>query len=336
VTRWNPEAGELYEDTVPPSAAGERVDAYLASVLPGQSRSFLQKLIGAGFVEVNGASVKPSHRLAGGESLSLFVPELEPLEAKPEPMDLDVLYEDGLLIVVNKPPGMVVHPSPGHETGSLVNGLLHHCRDLSGIGGVLRPGIVHRLDRDTSGVLVAAKADAAHRALAAQFAARTTHKVYLALVHGAPVPPTGTVDARIGRHPRHRQRMAVVRTGGRDARTDYRVRERLGEISLLECVLRTGRTHQARVHLAHLGCPVVCDASYGRERALTRADLVGGRGRAGARVVLDRQALHAWRLTFTHPSSAEPMEFEAPLPADLDRAIRFVRRHAPPSRSGED
>ncbi|MFH0911334.1 MAG: RluA family pseudouridine synthase [Planctomycetota bacterium] len=306
-----------------------RLDIFLASRFKKLSRSWIRKLIDGGFVEVEGARAKPARKLAGGEHVSLFLPELVELEARPEPMDLDILHEDAWLIVVNKPSGTVVHPSPGHETGSLVNGLLFHCRDLSGIGGVLRPGIVHRLDRDTSGVLVAAKNDLAHRSLSAQFARRTTLKIYLALTHGTPVPPSGTVEGFIGRHPRHRQRMAIVRIGGRRAVTHYAVREAFGAFSLVECRLETGRTHQIRVHLASISCPVLCDASYGREAMLTRTDLSGRhRGQAGAegsRVILARQGLHAFRLGFDHPASGERLEFEAPLAPDMRRALRILR-----------
>ncbi|MFW5856651.1 MAG: RluA family pseudouridine synthase [Planctomycetota bacterium] len=328
---YNPDEGEFITETVPAGAAGRRLDAFLADRLPAQSRSFLRRLIDDGLVEVDGARPKASRRLEGGETVRLFLPELVDLVARPEPMDLDILHEDADIIVVNKPPRTVVHPSPGHEHGALVNGLLHHCGTLSDIGAPLRPGIVHRLDRDTSGVLIAARHDAAHEHLAAQFAERTTEKVYLALVHGAPEPPAGLVDARIGRHPRQPVLMAVVETGrARDARTDYATLETHGPFALVECRLHTGRTHQIRVHMAHIGCPILCDTYYGREQRITRAELLGrGAGQAAgkaASVLLDRQALHARRLGVHHPGTGERLVFEADLPFDMDRTLRELRK----------
>lgn len=319
------DGGETIHTRAPEAAAGERADTILATLLPAQSRSFIKKLMDEGWVEIAGAPRKPSYRLRGGESIDLFLPELAELEARPEPLDLEILYEDEDIIVINKRPGMVVHPSPGHETGSLVNGLLHHCQDLSGIGGVLRPGIVHRLDRDTSGALVAAKHDQAHQALARQFAERTTTKTYLALTWGTPDPAAGTVRTAIGRHPVHRVRMAVVAAGGKHAVTHYRVHDTHGPFAAVECRLETGRTHQIRVHLSHLGCPILCDSTYGREQALTRAALCGhgqaqARGREAA-VLLARQALHARVLGLTHPGRGETMTFTAPVPADMQAVL---------------
>jgi 23S rRNA pseudouridine1911/1915/1917 synthase len=327
---YNPEAGETVDLLAPAEAAGQRVDAWLSQTLPAQSRSFLRKLIDDGYVEIAGHRTKASRKLAGGEAITLFVPELVELEARPEPMDLAILYEDHDIIVVNKGPGRVVHPSPGHESGSLVNGLLHHCTDLSGIGGVLRPGIVHRLDRDTSGVIIAAKNDAAHHSLAAQFANRTTEKVYLTLTHEVPVPSTGRIEARIGRHPRHPVLMAVVRAGrSKEATTDYRLVEAHGPFAFVECRPKTGRTHQIRVHMAHIGCPILCDHYYGRERRLSRAELTGiGVGQASgeeAHPLIDRQALHAHRLSFDHPRTGERLTLEADLHDDMAGTLQALR-----------
>lgn len=331
MVEYDADEGDVFEETVPSEAEGMRLDAFLADRLSGQSRSFLHRLIGDGLVELDGGRPKPSRRLAGGERVRAFVPSIVELEARPEPMELAILHEDNDLVVVNKPPRMVVHPSPGHESGALVNGLLHHCGALSSIGAPLRPGVVHRLDRDTSGVIVAAKHDAAHEALAAQFAERTTEKRYFALVHGAPKPREGVVNARIGRHPRQAVLMAVTKTGrARDAQTEYETVETHGPFSLVECRPRTGRTHQIRVHMGWIGCPILCDTYYGRERQMTRAALEGrGAGQASgpaASVLLDRQALHARMLTFRHPGSGERVGFEAELPFDMDRTLRAMRR----------
>ncbi|MHC4884322.1 MAG: RluA family pseudouridine synthase [Planctomycetota bacterium] len=330
MVKYNAERGEEQFFTVPESLSGKRIDAVLTELMPDQSRSYLKKLIDDRLVQVGEQPVKASRKVQAGESITLLLPELVPLEARPEKMPLNILYEDHQLIVINKPPAMVVHPSAGHETGSLVNGLLHHCTDLSGIGGVLRPGIVHRLDRDTSGVMVAAKCDSAHHHLAAQFKNRTTIKIYLCLTHGAPVPPSGEVTGNIGRHPVNRKIMAVLPEGGREANTFYKVLEENGPFSLIECRLGTGRTHQIRLHMLKLGCPILCDATYGREPQMTVADLTrrgqGQAGSEGSRVVIDRQALHAHRLAFDHPASGERMEFEAPLPPDMESALRHLRK----------
>ena len=304
--------------------AGGRLDAVLAAALPAFSRNRLKDLILAGAVAINGQTAdEPKRRVAAGEELHLVAPE--PVEAEPEPeaIALDVLYEDDQLIVVDKPAGMVVHPAPGSPSGTLVNALLHHCGpSLAGIGGVRRPGIVHRLDKDTSGVMVAAKTDAAQAGLAAQFAdhGRTgpLHRRYLALVWGRVQQPRGTVDAPLGRDRANRLKQAV-RRDGREAITHYEVERRFGgegwDITQLSCVLETGRTHQIRVHMAHVGYPVVADPLYAsgfatKSRRLPErvAALVGGLG---------RQALHAAELEFAHPTSGETMAFTSALPADL-------------------
>ncbi|MBN1257523.1 MAG: RluA family pseudouridine synthase [Planctomycetes bacterium] len=327
---FNPDLGEFVETTVAKQGAGSRLDAYLAATFKKQSRSYIRKLIDGQMVEVDGVPTKASKKLRGGETLSLFIPDPVELEARPEQIDLDILFEDRDLIVLNKAPGIVVHPSPGHETGSLVNGLLYHCKDLSGIGGILRPGIVHRLDRDTSGVMVAAKNDLAHQGLAKQFAERITEKTYCALTHGCPSPESGRIEAPIGRNPRHHVLMAVIHQGeAKEAITDYRLLDSFGPYSYLVCRLHTGRTHQIRVHLAYIGCPILCDDYYGRESSLTRAELAGhGVGQAsgeGSQTVLSRQALHAKRLAFKHPRTGERLEFEAPLLEDFQNALGILR-----------
>jgi len=282
--------------------SGERLDAYLARAVPDLSRSHAQKLIEAGRVLVNGRPAKAALRLAPGDEVRVHVPEPQPITPLPEPIRLEVVYEDADLIVVNKPAGLTVHPAPGHPSGTLVNALLAHCPDLSGINGELRPGIVHRLDKDTSGLLVVAKNDRAQLALSEQFAGREVLKAYLALVEGRP-PPAGVIDAPIGRHPAQRKRMAVL-AEGRPARTRYRVVAQWDEAALVVALLETGRTHQVRVHFAAIGHPVVGDPVYGR-----RSPLVA------------RQFLHAWRLGFRHPRIGAWLEFEAPLPEDLRSAL---------------
>jgi len=278
--------------------SGARLDHYLASHVPSLSRSRLQDLIKQGHVKLNGLTVKPGARLRTGDAIVLREPPPVPATAEAEEIALHVLFEDDDLIVIDKPPGLVVHPAAGHQAGTLVNALLHHCQTLSGIGGEQRPGIVHRLDKETSGCLVAAKSDPAHQALARQFAGREVTKVYLALAAGRFTRRTGVIEAPIGRHPVQRKKMAIV-ARGRAARTDYRVLAEIEGGALVECTLHTGRTHQIRVHLKHLGHPVLGDEVYGR------------------RAHYPRQMLHAWKLGFAHPRTGEPLSFEAPPPADF-------------------
>jgi 23S rRNA pseudouridine1911/1915/1917 synthase len=287
--------------------AGERLDVFVARALPSLTRSRAQRLIDDGLVRVDGAVARASARLAEGQQVRVDVPPPSPAEAQPEAIALDVLFEDADLLAINKPPGMTVHPSPGHATATLVNAILAHSPDLSGIGGVMRPGIVHRLDRDTSGVILVAKNDAAHNALARQLKERQIEKVYAALVEGTPSPAEGVIDAPITRDPRRRERMAIV-DGGREAVTAYRVDERFTGASLVEARPKTGRTHQIRVHLAAIGHPIVGDRVYGRT-----SPLVG------------RQFLHALRISFDHPSTGERITVHAPLAADLDAALRRAR-----------
>ncbi len=287
--------------------AGERLDVFVARRIAGLTRARVQRLIAAGNVAVAGHRARASLRLEAGQRVTVDVPPPSDGAAAPEAIPLDVLYEDGDLLAVNKPPGMTVHPSPGHATATLVNAILAHCSDLSGIGGVMRPGIVHRLDRDTSGVILVAKNDDAHNALARQLKDRSVEKTYVALVEGTPKPPEGVIDAPIARDPRNRQRMAVLE-GGRASVTHYRLIERLPGASLLEVRPKTGRTHQIRVHLAAIGHPIVGDRVYGKPSKLVA-----------------RQFLHARRIAFTHPRTGERMEIEAPLAADLEAALRTLR-----------
>ncbi len=289
-----------------------RLDAVLAARAPGLSRARIASLIREGRAAVDGVVVRrPSTRVAAGAVLTLEVPEPAPDRAVPQDLPLRIAYQDADVVVVDKAPGMVVHPGAGHPDGTLVNALLHHVGDLSGIGGVLRPGIVHRLDRGTSGLLVVAKHDAAHRALAAQFADRTAGRTYLALVRGEPRADRGTLDAPIGRHRVHRVRFTSVDPAGEPKRavTHWEVLGRAAGHALVKCRLQTGRTHQIRVHLADAGHPLVGDPLYGPRRA---------RGEG------DRPMLHAWKLRFAHPSTGEMVGFEAPLPADFAAALRAL------------
>jgi 23S rRNA pseudouridine1911/1915/1917 synthase len=300
--------------------AGLRLDRFLAGSGHGWSRSQVTRWITAGSVSRNGAPCKPAQFLHAGDVIEVLPPPVVPSELLPQEMPLDVLFEDEHLIVINKPPGLVIHPAAGNPDGTLVNALLAHCRNLSGVGGVERPGIVHRLDKDTSGVLVAAKSDAAHRALSLSFRWRTTDKRYLAVVYGEPRSDDGVVDAPIARHQTERKRMAVV-PGGRQARTLYWVRERFSGCALLECRLVTGRTHQVRVHMAHIGHALVGDAVYaGRQWRMIEDAAVAERCRS-----FPRQALHAWKLTITHPATGTPMTFEAPLPTDIEELLTSLR-----------
>ena len=304
----------------PADAAGGRLDRVLAAALPDVSRTRIRRLIEAGRVSLGrgGTIEEPSYRVKPGQSFAVIVPESADPSPAGEPIPLDVVYEDEDLIVVDKNAGLVVHPAPGNPDGTLVNALIAHCgAGLSGIGGVRRPGIVHRLDKLTSGLMVAAKHDRAHAALAAQFKARSIERAYAAFAWGAPLRPSGEIAGNIGRSPRNRKKMAVLASGGRPALTRYRTVRRFGDGACrLECRLATGRTHQIRVHLAWRGLPVIGDAAYGggptpaRRRALGE----GGAARVDA---LGRQALHAHRLGFRHPASGEEMVFESDLPNEL-------------------
>src|SRR5438105_8461773 len=282
-----------------------RLDQFLAKRLPEFSRSRLQQLIRDGFVRLNNSTSRPRQIVRGGDKIELTEPPLEKIETLPEPIPLEILFEDDDLIVINKPPGLVVHPGAGHREHTLVNALLNHCATLSGIGGKERPGIVHRLDKETSGCLVVAKNDPTHRDLSKQFADRTVEKIYLALVAEKLRKPTGVIEERIGRHSVHRQRMSVTTKRGRTAKTEYRVVRSNEEASLIECRLHSGRTHQVRVHLHHLGHPVLGDKVY------------------GARLVKNfpPQMLHAWKLGFRHPQTGEWKQVQASVPDDFKEAV---------------
>jgi 23S rRNA pseudouridine1911/1915/1917 synthase len=314
---------EVIELVVPQDAAGLRLDRFLAGAGRGWSRSQVTRWIAEGHVRRNGGPTKPAQLLVPGDVVEVAPPPVSPSELRPQEMPLDIIYEDEHLIVINKPPGLVVHPAAGNPDGTLVNALLAHCRDLSGVGGVERPGIVHRLDKDTSGVLVAAKSDAAHRALSLAFRWRTTDKRYLAVTYGSFTGDEGVVDAPIARHPTERKRMAVV-PGGRPARTLYRVRERFAGCALVECRLVTGRTHQVRVHMAHIGHALVGDPTYSGRQWRS----IANREAAAACREFPRQALHAWKLTVAHPASGEVMTFEAPLAADMTALLATLREHS--------
>ncbi len=305
-----------------------RLDKFLATALPDISRNRLKGLIESGHVRVGGETIaEPAYRVKPRAEVALTVPEAS-AEAAPQAqaMALDIHYEDGDLIVIDKPAGLVVHPAPGNPDRTLVNALAAHCgASLSGIGGVRRPGIVHRLDKDTSGLLVAAKNDAAHNGLSKLFAAHDLERAYLALVWGSPAPAAGVIEGNIGRNPRNRKKMAIVTRGGREARTRYRVREHLADgcWSLVECRLETGRTHQIRVHLTSRGHAVVGDPVYGGRRGAAKKALPPAA--AEALKQWRRQALHAYRLAFKHPLSGEFMEFTSPPPADMQALLTAGR-----------
>lgn len=299
---------------------GKRLDLYIAGRL-ALSRSAAQRLIDEGHALVAGERAKAARRVRAGDVVVVSVPDPKPLDVVAEDLPLDILYEDSDIIVVNKPRGLVVHPAAGNWSGTLVNALLAHCSDLSGIGGKIRPGIVHRLDKDTSGVIVAAKNDPAHLALARDLREHAVEKTYLAIVHGVPRDERGTVNAPIGRHPIHRKKMAVVPEGrGRAAVTEYEVLEALGMDALVKVHPVTGRTHQIRVHLAHIGHPIVGDPVYGG-RARGRAAAAAAAAAAG----LSGQALHAASISLDHPRTRERMTFSAPLPEDMQRLLARLR-----------
>jgi len=304
--------------TIEHSLLSERLDTYLRGKFPAVSRGAIQRLMDQGHIRVNGRTVKPTHTPRAGEQVEVHWPEARPADAKPEQMALDVLFEDEALLVLNKPPGLVVHPAAGHEEHTLVNALLHHCAgQLSGIGGVARPGIVHRLDKETSGCLVVAKNDDTHLALSVQFATRKVEKIYHAILCGELPREHGEIRAAIARHPSHRKRMAVNNDAGREAWTDYRVLERLRGATLIEAVLHTGRTHQIRVHFQHIGFPVVGDETYGNRQNQRLADLTG--------YTAPRQMLHAFRLAFIHPRTGKRLSCEAPRPEDFLDALAALR-----------
>ena len=304
--------------TVEKSLPSGRLDTYLREKFPAASRGALQRLIEQGHIRVNGHTVKPTHSPRAGEQIEVHWPEAKPAEAQPEEIPLDILFEDKSLLVLNKPAGLVVHPAAGHEEHTLVNALLHHCRSsLSGIGGVARPGIVHRLDKETSGCLVVAKNDETHLALSAQFAGRQVEKIYNAIVCGELARESGEIRATIARHPSHRKRMAVrADDSGRAAHTSYRVLEKLNSATFVEAQIHTGRTHQVRVHFQFLGHPLAGDETYGARQNKKLTELTGYEP--------PRVMLHARELSFIHPRTEKEMCFESPLPKDFRQALKFL------------
>ncbi len=301
------EDDDIRSFTVPPEGANARLDKWLATCCEGFSRSRIQGLILAGRMRVNGeVAARATVKVTPGDVVTLAIPPPVPAEPQPEDIPLSIVYEDEHIIVLDKPAGLVVHPAPGHLDGTLVNALLHHCPNLEGIGGVARPGIVHRLDQDTSGLLIVAKTEAAMRTLTKEFASHVQiRKTYLALVHGAPVPAEGRIENLIGRCPWDRKKMAIVERNGKIAVTNYRTLS-AGRHSIVECVIETGRTHQIRVHMASLGCPIVGDAVYGRPGWDRQLDPPPA-----------RQMLHAWKLSLKHPVTRAPLAFEAPIPPEF-------------------
>lgn len=321
--------------TVEESDVGKRLDAVLAGRFPEASRVRIQRGISDGLAKVDGQQRKPAYKLRSEQTIEFQLPPAQAAGPQPEPIPLDLLYEDGVLAVVNKPPGMVVHPAKGHWSGTLASALVHHFTELSQFGGASRPGIVHRLDRDTSGVLVVAKTDEAHAHLADQFQARTVRKEYLAIVSGNPDRDRDLIDFPIGDHPTQRERKALLadHASSRTAQTFYEVEERFRGLALLRAMPKTGRTHQIRLHLTHVRCPILCDKLYGGRARLTAGELrTWCRSKdlaadlADDEILLDRQALHAHRLAFAHPTSGDELGFVAPIPADLERLLLLLRQ----------
>lgn len=318
------------EFEVKPRTDGRRIDAYLASRFTDYSRSVIQRIIEAEAVHVNGRPVKASYKVRSGDVVRVWLPELLDTAPVPEDIPIEVVYEDETLTVINKPPGMVTHPAKGNWKGTLVNAIQFHYDALSTVAGENRPGIVHRLDRDTSGLLVVVKDDLAHRKLALQFELREVHKEYLALVYGVPQRDNDYIERPIGFHPVTREKMAIrsLEDGGKPAVTFYEVLERFHGFALVRCQPQTGRTHQIRVHLTHIGHPIVADKAYSGRDKLTLGELLGDDGGSSHETILiDRQALHAHSLKFTHPATGRPISLTAPLPEDMERTLSALRAH---------
>ena len=296
-------------------ADNERLDVFLTRMKPEMSRSHIQKLLADGLGQVNGKNKKGNYKLRQNDAVEIEIPEAEPIEILPENIPLDILYEDEDIIVINKARGMVVHPAAGVYTGTLVNALMYHCKDLSGINGEIRPGIVHRLDKDTSGVMVAAKNDRAHLSLAKQIQEKTAHRKYIAICCGNIKEEGGVIHGAIGRHPTDRKRMAIV-PDGKPATTHFKVLERFGEYTLVQCQLETGRTHQIRVHMTHIGHPLVGEPKYGVNR----------HGKARGNLGIEGQALHSTSLDLVHPVTGEAMSFSSPVPEDMEKIIVKLRQ----------
>ncbi|MFC0237687.1 RluA family pseudouridine synthase [Fictibacillus phosphorivorans] len=301
-----------FEYTVTPEQAGNRIDKVLSDVQDDWSRSQIQNWIKDKIVLLEGKTLKSNYKCAAGDVIEIEIPEPEVLDVVPEELNLDIVYEDSDVLVVNKPRGMVVHPAPGHYSGTLVNGLMAHCKDLSGINGVLRPGIVHRIDKDTSGLLMVAKNDKAHESLVDQLKAKTTTRAYKAIVHGVMPHDQGTIDAPIGRDKSDRQKMTVTDENSRDAVTHFNVIKRFTNYTFVECQLETGRTHQIRVHMKYIGFPLAGDPKYGPSKTLQ----------------IEGQALHAQTLGFDHPTTGEYMEFEREIPADMVELLDLLEKRS--------
>ncbi|HBJ35406.1 MAG TPA: RluA family pseudouridine synthase [Planctomycetaceae bacterium] len=313
--------------TVPDTSAGQRIDVFLTALFDGYSRQQLKDAVQAGAAEVDGRVVRPSHKLRCGQSIRFRMPAMASDDTVGENIELDILYEDDGMVVVNKPAGMVVHPAKGNWTGTLTSALAYRFQSLSDIGGPTRPGIVHRLDRETSGVIVVAKTNAFHLHLAEQWHDREVKKEYLAITAGVLDRDRDLIDAPIGKHPFQREKMAIRdrHETSRPAKTFYEVLARYNRFSLVKAMPETGRTHQIRVHMEHIGCPVLCDRLYGGHSEITRSQLMGGRSQPGEQPVLVRHALHASRLQLRHPKTGQMMEFSAPLAPDLDRVVSILR-----------
>ena len=323
-----PEAGHV-ELSIRDDQAGMRLDRVLTQVLPDYSRVQIRRGITAGDVMVDGINAKPAYRLHPGQRVVCRLTEQRPKAPVPEDIPLDVLYEDDVMAVINKPAGMVVHPARGHWQGTLVSALAYRFNELSAVGGAVRPGIVHRLDRDTTGVIVIAKTDTAHRAIAAQFENRTVQKKYVCLCLGLPDRDRDEIDLPIGKHPYHRVKMAIRRNdrSSKRAQTFYEVVQRFSRVSLLNVHPRTGRTHQIRLHLAHAGYPILCDPLYGRSETLSRSFLFTGRENPTGNesdILLSRHALHAQQIDLVHPTTGQPVHFEAPLPQDITALLELL------------
>ncbi len=308
---------------------GKRVDAYLASRFTDYSRSVIQKLIDAKAVLINGEPTKASYRVRAGDEVRVWLPDLGDDAPKPEDIPLQVLFEDEALTVVNKPPGMVVHPARGNWSGTLVNALQFHFDNLSSVAGEHRPGIVHRLDRDTTGLMIVAKNDIAHRRLALHFEQRTIHKEYLALVSGVPQRDSDYVERAIGFHPTNREKMAIrlPEDGGKEASTFYEVMERFDGYAFVRCKPATGRTHQIRVHLTHVGHPILADKAYSGRARITLGDVAGAKAPDPEQVLIERQALHAHRLRFPHPLTNQEVDLTSPLPPDMAATLEALRTY---------
>lgn len=302
-------SNEQFHWTITEEEQNERIDKFLSTVNEW-SRTQVQNWIKEGNVTVNGKNIKSNYKLQRDDEVVLIIPELEPLQIEPENIPLDIVYEDEDVIVVNKPRGMVVHPAPGHYSGTLVNALMYHCKDLSGINGVIRPGIVHRIDKDTSGLIMVAKNDFAHVSLVEQLKAKTTKRIYYGIVHGVIPHDKGTIDAPIGRDPHDRQKMTVTEENSREAITHFTVLERFHHYTYVQCQLETGRTHQIRVHMKYIGFPLAGDPKYGPKKTLAIAG----------------QALHAAKLGFIHPRTKEELFFERPIPEDMEQLLEQLRK----------